>query len=71
MAIGAAAAGAGAVALGNRPASAALGTFVDATTVSDVTYTGATLTNQSAVTVHDGIRRKGEGGDRSTFRVCA
>jgi hypothetical protein len=55
VAIGAAAAGAGAVALGNRPASAALGTFADATTVSDVTYTGPTLTTQSAVTVHDGV----------------
>jgi hypothetical protein len=53
VALGAAAAGAGAVALG-RPAAASLGTFASAATVSDVTYTGADLTTTSAVTVRDG-----------------
>ena len=54
VALGAAAAGAGAVALGGRPASAAQGTFADPLTVSDVTYTGVDLTTASAVTVRDG-----------------
>lgn len=53
VALGAAAAGAGAMAI-SRPAAASLGTFADATTVSDVTYTGPDLTTASALTVRDG-----------------
>ena len=50
VAVGAAAAGAGALAT-TRPAAAASGTFTDPTTVTEVTYTGPTLLTQSAVSV--------------------
>ena len=50
VAVGAAAAGAGALAT-TRPAAAASGTFADPTTVTEVVYTGPDLLARSAVSV--------------------
>lgn len=53
VALGAAAAGAGAMAI-SRPAAAAGGALGDPAVVTDATYTGADLTTTSALTVRDG-----------------
>lgn len=54
VALGAAAAGAGAVAISRPAAASQATTFADPAVISDVTYTGPNLTTASALTVRDG-----------------